>query len=81
MDYENDEVENKLAYKDMKDIYYYVATILMYATIVTGSILIPSVDQIFEIVATISVNALAFIFPSVFYFIARSKYAFDIEGY
>jgi len=54
----------------MSDVYYYVATIIYFAVIVTGSILIPDVDQIFEFVATISVNALGFIFPSVFYFIA-----------
>ena len=36
--------DNQLAYKDMSDLYYYVATILYFALIVTGSILIPSVD-------------------------------------
>ena len=46
--------DNQLAYKDMSDVYYYVATIIYFAIIVTGSILIPDVDQIFEFIATIS---------------------------
>lgn len=75
-----DENDNQLAYKDMSDVYYYVATIIYFAIIVAGSILIPSVDQIFEFIATISVNALGFIFPSVFYFIAQAKFPQMIEG-
>lgn len=72
--------ENSLAYKDMKDSYYYVATIIYFAIIVAGAIVIPSVDQIFEFIATISVNALGFIFPAVFYFIGHKKFAYNIEG-
>ena len=75
-----DDDDNQLAYKDMSDVYYYVATIIYFAIIVAGSILIPSVDQIFEFIATISVNALGFIFPSVFYFVAQAKFPQNIEG-
>ena len=64
----------------MKDLYYYLASITYFALIVAGSILIHNVDTIFEFVATISVNALSFLFPSIFYFIARSKYKADIES-
>ena len=64
----------------MSDWYYYIATISYYTLIVTGSILIKNVDQIFEFIATISVNALGFIFPSVFYLLARKQYAHNIEG-
>jgi len=63
-----------LAYKDMKDSYYYSSTIIYYALIIVGSCLIPSVDEIFEFVGVICVNCLAFMFPSTFYLTAVKRY-------
>ena len=69
-----EEGEGGLAYKDMKDSYYYASTLLYYSLMVVGSCLIPSVDEIFEFVGVICVNCLAFMFPSTFYLTASSRY-------
>jgi uncharacterized membrane protein (DUF485 family) len=58
----------------MSDLYYYIATIFLYALTLLGSCLIPDVKIIFEFVGTISVILLSFIFPAVFYLMAKNKY-------
>ena len=63
-----------LAYFDMKPVYYYGGTLIMYGTIVAGSIFIPDVKLIFEFVGLICVNCLSFIFPSLFYIFANKHY-------
>ena len=72
--------EGGLAYLDMKNSYYYGATLTYFGLIVAGSILIPSVDEIFEFVGAICVNALSFILPALFYLIADSRYKFNREA-
>lgn len=57
----------------MNGTYYLVATILFYVLIIIGSIFIPGVDEIFELVGVVCVNCLAFLFPSVFYLTASKK--------
>ena len=58
----------------MSDCIYYTASVTLYGLSVFGACVIPDVDVIFEFVASISVNCLAFIFPSVFYLMAKKKY-------
>ena len=58
----------------MPDSIYYLSTISLYSLTVLLACIIPDVDVIFEFVATISVNCLAFIFPAVFYLMAKHKY-------
>ena len=72
--------EGGLAYLDMKDGYYYGATLTYFGLIVAGSILIPSVDEIFEFVGAICVNALSFILPAIFYLVSDSRYKFNREA-
>jgi amino acid permease len=57
----------------MKDVYYYTSTMIFYVVIVIGSIFIPGVDEIFELVGVICVNSLAFLFPAVFYLTAAKR--------
>jgi len=64
----------------MKDSYYYGASLAYFGLIVAGSILIPSVDEIFEFVGAICVNGLSFIFPAIFYIVADSRYKFNREA-
>ena len=63
--------QNKLAYKDMNDSYYYMATLILYGVSVLGSCVIVNIKPIFEFISVICVDCLAFVFPSVFYLIAR----------
>lgn len=58
----------------MPDWIYYIATVSLYALTVLLACVIPNVDIIFEFVATLSVNFLGFVFPSVFYIMAKNKY-------
>ena len=70
----NNVEDDGLAYKDMKNSYYYGATLAYYFTIVLGAIVIPSVDVIFEFVGAICGVALGFIFPATFYIYANRVY-------
>ena len=58
----------------MSNLYYYIATIILFALTLVGSCLIPDVEIIFGFVGTISVVLLSFIFPSVFYLMAKNKF-------
>jgi len=40
--------ENKLAYKDMNDKYYYIATVFLFVAAITCSCLINDITPIFE---------------------------------
>ena len=63
----------------MNDFFYYMTTFVYFVFVVIGACVIPSVDEIFEFVATISVNALTFIFPSCFYLMARKKFKSNLR--
>ena len=60
--------------QDMSESLYYFGTIIYYGLGVFGACVIPDVAVIFEFVATICVNTLTFILPSVFYLKARKQY-------
>ena len=64
-----------LAYKDMKAAYYYGATLTYFGLTILGACAIPDVDIVFEFIGTICVNALTFIFPTLFYLVAKRKFA------
>ena len=68
------EDEGGLAYKDMKYSYYLIGTLLLFALEATLSILIESVDQVFDFLAAIAVSCLGFAFPSAFYLIALKRW-------
>lgn len=64
--------EQTLAYKDMKDLYYYSATLIYFIAAILGACFIPEIDIIFEFIASITVNFMGFILPSMFYIKADS---------
>lgn len=66
-----------LAYKDMKEAYYLSFTLLLMITIVFGALFIPKVSTLVDYVATISVNSLSFLFPSLFFIVANERYGCD----
>ena len=65
---------NRLAYKDMSNLKYGIATLSLYAVIIVGAILIQDISTIFDFAAAISISALAFVFPGWFYLKAESKF-------
>ena len=67
-------LSNKLAYKDMKDIYYYSASILSLATICFLACVVPNVSIVFNLVSIVSCNCTSFFFPSIFYITAAKRY-------
>ena len=71
---EHGNIQQGLAYKDMQPKYYYSITILFWGLILIGSVFIPSVDEIFEIIGVVCVNCIAFLFPGFFYLSASKKY-------
>ena len=66
--------DDGLAYKDMKDSYYYAVTISYFMVIVFGSIFIPTVDTIFEFIGAIVGTSLGFVMPGIFYIRANTKF-------
>lgn len=68
---------NRLAYKDMKGVYYYMATLTFYGVQMGMAIIITDISTIFDFASAIAITALAFIFPGMFYKMAVSKYGKD----
>ena len=67
-------LSNKLAYKDMKDLYYYSASILSLAAICFLACVVPNVSIVFNLVSIVSCNCTSFFFPSIFYITAAKRY-------
>jgi len=62
-----------LGYKDMKDCYYYPATILLFVMQAVIAILTSNVAIVFDFLSAVCVSCLGFLFPSIFY-LAAEKY-------
>ena len=60
-------VAQKLAYHDMNQVVYYVASLTMYGLCVLGAIVIPDVSTVFDFVSAVSVSAIAFFIPAILY--------------
>lgn len=73
-------VAQRMAYKDMSNVWYYGATLTMYGIAVLGAIGIENVATIFDFVSAISVSAIAFFIPSIFYFKVQSKFPGNLEN-
>ena len=63
-----------LQYKDMKDIYYYSSTILLFLLEAGIACLVPSVDVVMNFLSAIAVMMLGFGFPSLFFIFADKYY-------
>ena len=70
---QSEDINQNSSFEDIDDISYYIATISYFILIISGTYIVPNIDIIFGFVGTICVNLLGFIFPSVFYQIARKK--------
>ena len=66
-----------MAYKDMNNCYYLIATLSFYGIILMGSIAIPDISIVFEFASAIAVSAIGYFFPGYFYPLAIKK--FNVE--
>lgn len=61
----------------MKPVYYYLATLTFYGFQMGMAIIITDISTIFDFASAIAITALAFVFPGLFYKLAKAKYAKD----
>ena len=54
-------------YKDMRPLYYYPATLLLFTTEALLATAIPEVDVVFNFLSAIAISCLGFLFPSAFF--------------
>ena len=73
-------VAQRLAYKDMKASYYYIASLIFYSVILLGAILIVDITTIFDFVSAIAISALAFFIPSILYRQIPKKFPQELEN-
>ena len=71
--------ENKLAYKDMSNLAYFLGTFVLYSLTIFGSCIIDEPGTLFDWIGSITCNSLVFIMPPIFYLIARKKFAKKIQ--
>ena len=68
------EESNRLAYKDMKQSYYYGSVLICWAFVLLLSIVIESVTIVFDFASAFAITAIAFIFPAMFYLKAVERF-------
>lgn len=68
------EESNRLAYKDMKPLYYYSSVLICWSFVLLLSILIESVTIVFDFASAFAITAIAFIFPAHFYLKAVERF-------
>ena len=71
--------DSEMAYKDMKNLYYYTATLLLFLAETFFAIFIPDIDVVFNFVSAFSVSCLGFFFPAVFFIWSEKKYGNNQE--
>ena len=71
---EEEEVDNKLAYKDMKNGYYYFSTILSLVVIATIASVLDSVYLMLDFVGIVGVIFISYFQPSMFYLVSWKNY-------
>ena len=67
-------VAQRLAYKEMKSVYYYGCTIGMYALCLVGALTIPNITLIFDLVSGIAISCIAFFVPATLYLMLEERY-------
>ena len=77
---EIDDDGNGLAYKDINVYAYYAVTLLLYFLIVLMGSTLPSVDIVFDFLGCVTVDAIGFVMPAVFYLKGREIYAKNIQS-
>jgi hypothetical protein len=69
-----EEEEGGKTYSDMKPLYYFTSTLLLFILEATLAILIEDVSTVFDFLAAIAVTCLGFAFPAAFFIYAEKKY-------
>ena len=59
--------EEPMGYKDMKPLYYYIATLALFGIEAFLGATLPDVEVVFNFIAAIAVSCLGFGFPGVFF--------------
>lgn len=67
------QTEDKEKRKKIAKIHFYVYTAILLAVAVAIAVVVDDIEDVFSIVGSIAVNAIAFIFPSLFYFFLVRK--------
>jgi len=65
---------NRLAYKDMKTLYYVLCVLFFYGVQIGMAIIITDIAVVFDFASAIAITCLAFLFPGMFYKLAWKKY-------
>ena len=72
---------NRLAYKDMNQLYYVIGTLTFYLIVLGLAILLDNISIVLDISAAFAISALAFVFPSIFYFKGKQRFGGSIVFY
>ena len=73
------QIDNKLAYKDMKTIYYILGTVFYFLLCVGGGIYLPDVEVVINWTSSIQIVIIGYLSPAAFYGLARKKYPQNID--
>ena len=74
----SDEAENKeeqeMPYKSMDDWKYYLATLVLFTLQMVAGVYCEDIGNIFSFLSAICVSSIAFVWPGVFYLIAKDRF-------
>ena len=70
-----------MAYKDMNVLYYYIATLLLWAAEALFGIILTDISIVFNFLSAIGVTCISFWFPACYYLMAVKKFGLKGESY
>ena len=72
-------VAQRLAYKEMSDVLYYICTIILYAIVAFSATQLGDITAVIDMISAYAISCMAFFVPAVFYRKGVEKFGIEVD--